>query len=161
MVPKKAKDVRTITITNRLNHDEICLIQARRTAFIARFIVLRESKRTRAHRRIEQLEWHNDTTAEHLAKIIRDIFISNGDNMEGVDRDIDRALAHASRSITFFVTEYSARSTSTFIDALFDYEVSNQLIFGPDDQPKPGGWRLPTDLKREAQKKIQHKLQNK
>jgi len=153
MVPKKAKDVRTIALKNEFERDDVCLTRARRTAFVARFIVLRESKRTKAHRRIEELEWDNNTSAEDLAAIIREIFIVNGDNMESVDRDLNRAMAHASRSISFFIDEYLSRSTVTFIDALFDYEASNQLLFGVDDQPKPGGWRLPGDLKREAKQK--------
>jgi len=153
MVPKKAKDVRTIVLKNDLKRDDISLIQARRTAFVARFIVLRESKRTRAHRRIEELKWNSDTSAEILSATVREIFLANGDSMESVDRDINRAMAHASRSISFFIDEYLSRSTTTFIDALFDYEASNQLLFGIDDQPKPGGWRLPNDLKREAKQK--------
>ena len=42
---------------------EQALVRARRTAFVARFIVLRESKRTRAHRVIETMEWADQTTA--------------------------------------------------------------------------------------------------
>jgi hypothetical protein len=153
MVPKKAKDVRMIALRNDLERDDVCLARARRTAFVARFIVLRESKRTKAHRRIEELEWDSSTSAEDLAAIIREIFIVNGDNMEFVDRDLNRAMAHSSRSISFFIDEYLSRSTVTFIDALFDYEASNQLLFGVDEQPKPGGWRLPSDLRREAKQR--------
>jgi hypothetical protein len=122
------------------------LIKARRTAFVARFIVMRESKRTRAHRVIELMEWDELTTPEELADMFRAVFKENGDNMMPVERDIRRAIAHASRSLNFFVREYSARSSTNFIDALFDYERSNQLLFGSDDQPKPGGWRLPREL---------------
>jgi hypothetical protein len=153
MVPKKARDVSTITLRNDLERDDVSVARARRTAFVARFIVLRESKRTRAHRRIEELKWDDRTSAEDLAALIREIFIVNGDSMESVDRDLNRAMAHASRSISFFIDEYLSRSTVTFIDALFDYETSNQLLFGVDEQPKPGGWRLPGDLKREARQK--------
>ena len=39
---------------------------AERTAFVARFIVLREGRRSRAHRQIEQLCWEIETTAEDL-----------------------------------------------------------------------------------------------
>lgn len=127
----------------------VAVIQARRTAFIARFIVLRESKRTRAHRIIEMTEWYEHTTAEELAQQFRQIFLDNGDNMTPVDRDINRALAHSSRSLNFFISEYAARSTLTFIDALYDYERSNSLLFGNDEQPKPGGWRLPSELVKE------------
>lgn len=123
------------------------LIRARRTAFIARFIVLRESKRTRAHRVIEMMDWEDLTSAEQLALRFRDVFVQNGDNMVPVDRDIKRALAHASRSLNHFIEEYATRSTLNFIDALYDYERSNTLLFGEsDEQPKPGGWRLPQEL---------------
>jgi hypothetical protein len=127
----------------------LSVIQARRTAFIARFIVLRESKRTRAHRLIEMCEWEDDTTAEELAKQFRQIFLENGDNMTPVDRDLKRAIAHSSRSLNFFISEYAARATTSFIDALDDYERSNSLLFGNDEQPKPGGWRLPSELSKE------------
>jgi hypothetical protein len=130
----------------QLEHTPLALIKARRTAFVARFIVLREGKRTRAHRQIELLTWSEDTSAEELADKFREIFKANGDSMTPVERDIRRALAHANRSISFFVQEYESRATTNFIDALFDYERSNALLFGKEDQPKPGGWRLPKEL---------------
>ncbi|MBX7144126.1 MAG: hypothetical protein K1X79_06725 [Oligoflexia bacterium] len=130
----------------------LSVIQARRTAFVARFIVLRESKRTRAHRIIETMSWDESTTAEELAKRFRQVFVDNGDNMVPVDRDINRAVAHASRSLNFFIHEYAARSTLNFIDALYDYERSNSLLFGSDEQPKPGGWRLPNELVKERER---------
>ena len=99
------------------------------------------------------MEWDDFTTAEEIAERIRKVFIENGDNMEPVERDIKRAMAHANRSLSHFVGEYSLRSTLTFIDALFDYEKSNQLLFGDDDQPKFGGWRLPQELLRSKKKK--------
>lgn len=132
--------------------DQRCLVRARRTAFVARFIVLRESKRTRAHRVIEGIEWDDQSTPEELAARIREIFVQNGDNMTPVDRDIRRALAHASRSINHFVKEYQARATMNFVDALFDYERSNKLLFGADEQPKPGGWRLAQELAKAREK---------
>ena len=55
--------------------------RARRTAFVARFIVLRESKRTKAHRIIEKMSWSDDTTAEELAMMFRQVFIENGDKV--------------------------------------------------------------------------------
>ena len=125
---------------------EQSLTKARRTAFVARFIVMREGKRSRAHRAIELTTWNDNTTAEELADIFRAVFKKNGDAMSPVERDIRRALAHANRSISFFVNEYETRSTTNFIDALFDYERSNSLLFGKDEQPKPGGWRLPKEL---------------
>lgn len=126
--------------------------RARRTAFVARFIVLRESKRTRAHRVIELMEWDDRTTAEELAERFRQVFRENGDNMMPVERDIRRALAHSSRSLNYFVKEYNSRATLTFIESLFDYERSNTLLFGADEQPKPGGWRLPKELLKDKAK---------
>ncbi len=122
------------------------VVQARRTAFVARLIVLRESKRTKAHRIIELMEWSQYTTAEELCMTFRQVFIDNGDNMIPVDRDLRRALAHANRSLNYFISEYASRSTVNFVQALEDYERSNSLLFGADEQPKPGGWRLPKEL---------------
>lgn len=138
-----------------LSEGELLLLKARRTAFVARFIVLRESKRTRAHRVIEMLEWDDRTDIDTLAELFRTAFRENGDNMAPVERDLRRALAHASRSINHFIREYSARATTSFIDALFDYERSNALLFGDDEAPKPGGWRLPKELlkQRELERK--------
>lgn len=124
------------------------LLRARRTAFVARFIVLRESKRSRAHRVIEMMAWDDNTSAEDLAKRFRQVFADNGDNLGPVDRDIRRALAHANRSLNHFVREYARRATRNFIEALFDYEKSNALLFGGEEQPRTGGWRLPRELSR-------------
>ncbi len=126
-------------------------IRARRTAFVARFIVLREAKRTRAHRSIELLRWSEETTAEELAETFREVFRENGDNMMPVERDIRRALGHSSRSLNHFIQEYARRATQSFIEALFDYERSNSLLFGNDEYPKPGGWRMPQELQRAQQ----------
>lgn len=116
--------------------------EARRTAFVARFIVLREAKRSRAHRKIEKLKWDRKTSAEELAEMIRSIFRENGDNLIPVERDIVRALAHANRSINYFIKEYYSRATDNFEEALMDYQRSNTLLFGDDDKPKLVGWRL-------------------
>lgn len=137
-----------------LQEIEKAILRARRTAFVARFIVLREGKRTRAHRVIELMDWEDLTTVEELAERFRQAFVENGDNMVPVDRDIRRAMAHSHRSLKFFVTEYSLRSTRSFVEALIDYERSNQLLFGIDDQPKPGGWRLPHELKRAKEQSL-------
>jgi len=131
---------------SKLPEENQNVIRARRTAFVARFIVLRESKRTRAHRVIEMMEWTADTSAEELMERFRQVFVENGDNMTPVDRDLRRAFAHSQRSLNHFIDEYSTRATSNFIEALFDYERSNSLLFGDEEQPKPGGWRLPQEL---------------
>ncbi|MEY4669682.1 MAG: hypothetical protein RL518_2381 [Pseudomonadota bacterium] len=125
------------------------IIRARRTAFVARFIVLREGKRTKAHRVIEMMDWEDLTTVEELAHRFRSAFEQNGDNMFPVDRDLRRAVAHSFRSIKFFVSEYALRATTDFVQALVDYERSNQLLFSDDDAPKPGGWRLPREIERQ------------
>ena len=141
----------------------LALERARRTAFVARFIVLREGKRTRAHRIIEGMDWDDRTTAEELCAQFRQVFVDNGDKLGPVDRDLRRAMAHADRVkphrkevignreipylVSHFIYEYQNRATTNFIDALFDYERSNALLFGDDgDQPKPGGWHLPREL---------------
>lgn len=132
----------------RLSEDDKALIRARRTAFIARFIVLREGKRSRAHRIIEMMEWSDLTTVEEVHARIRSTFIENKDSMGPVDRDLRRALAHADRALNHFVREYQTRACMSFIDALEDYERSNLLLFGDEEQPKPGGWRLPKELRK-------------
>jgi hypothetical protein len=124
------------------------IIRARRTAFVARFIVLREGKRTKAHRAIEMMEWEDLTTVEELAGSFRQAFVDNGDVMMPVDRDLRRSLAHSYRSLKFFVKEYARRATLSFIGALEDYGYSNELLFSDEEQPRSGGWRLPRELKR-------------
>lgn len=54
--------------------------------------MLRESKRTRAHRVIEMMDWGDLTSAEELAERFRSAFVENGDNMMPVDRDLRRAF---------------------------------------------------------------------
>lgn len=124
------------------------IIRARRAAFVARFIVLREGKRTRAHRVIEMMEWEDLATVEDLAHRFRQAFLDNGDNMVPVDRDLRRALAHSYRSLKFFISEYAHRATVDFIGALEDYGRSNELLFGAEEQPRSGGWRLPHELRK-------------
>ncbi len=141
--PKLSKAV------DKLSDQEKAAIRARRTAFVARFIVLREGKRTKAHRIIEMFEWDDLTTEHDLAEMIRAVFKSNGDSMGPVERDLKRALAHASRALNHFIEEYASRSSLSFIQALLDYERSNTLLFGSDEQPRTGGWRLPRELMKE------------
>ena len=117
---------------------------AERTAFVARFIVLREGRRSRAHRQIEKLCWDTETTAEQLYKMFRDAFVENGDKLQPVERDLNRALEHAKTSVLYFVDQYNNRTTLSFRDALDDYERSNRLLFGdePEVAPRTGGWRI-------------------
>ena len=133
----------------------LALEEARRTAFVARFIVLREAKRTKAHRVIERMEWERKTTAEELYARFRQAFVDNKDNMGPVDRDMKRAVRHADRDhivVGQFIREYQSRATTSFIDALYDYGRSNSLLFGDEDQPKSGGWRMPNELEKERDK---------
>ena len=118
---------------------------AKRTAFVARFIVLREGRRSRAHRLIENLEWSEETTAEELSKRFREAFQSNGDKLQPVDRDIKRALEHAEYSADYFTDQYIERQSLSFHQALSDYERSNRLLFGDSQKelPRSGGWRIP------------------
>lgn len=151
-------------------YDKLLLERARRTAFISRFIVLREGKKSKAHRQIETLEWTDATTTEELYVMLRDVFSQYGDSPITVERDLRRAKAHADRlnpykndgqSDTFeshfslwpLIEEYNKRACTNFVDALFDYERSNKLLFGDEgDQPKLGGWRLPRELLRGRKK---------
>ncbi len=124
-----------------------------RTAFIARFIVLREGRRSKAHRIIEELTWESSASANEIALKIREAFIENGDQLFPVDRDINRAFVHAERSGKYFVDHYLERATLTFKDALIDYAKSNMMLFGEKEFegekkndptiPKKGGWRIP------------------
>lgn len=113
-----------------------------RTAFVSRFIVLRENRRTKAHRKIETLIWDDSTSAEELYDQFRQAFLDNGDKLTPVDRDLRRALSHAYCSIEHFIGQYLGRSTKSFEEALQDYMKSNELLFGEDEMPKAVGWRL-------------------
>lgn len=128
-------------LRNQQNARDIAL----RTAFVSRFIVLREGRRSRAHRKIETLAWDPDTTAEELYEKFREAFIQNGDKLETVDRDLKRALKHAHCSIEHFIGQYLSRSTNSFQEALLDYRKSNALLFGDDTEKeiKTVGWRIP------------------
>jgi len=113
-----------------------------RTAFVSRFIVLRENRRTKAHRKIETMVWNVEASAEDLYEQFREAFIENGDKLMPVDRDLKRALSHAYCSIEHFMGQYLGRSTKSFDEALKDYHKSNTLLFGEDDIPKIVGWRI-------------------
>jgi hypothetical protein len=118
---------------------------ALRTAFVSRFILIRESRRSRAHRLIEVMDWDYSSTAEDLYDMFRAAFVKNGDKLEAVDRDLRRALSHAYCSIEHFIGHYVNRSTTNFIDALEDYKKSNKLLLGEEvnKEIKSVGWRLP------------------
>lgn len=90
------------------------------------------------------MKWTTATTAEDLYRSFREAFISNGDKLQPVDRDLKRALEHADCSANYFVDQYAGRVTLSFREALEDYERSNRLLFGddPEEVPRSGGWRL-------------------
>ena len=117
---------------------------ALRTSFVSRFIVLREGRRSRAHRKIEQMEWDRSASAEELRERFLAAFRDNGDKLDLIERDLRRAYDYASNSVDHFILHYVNRSTLTFQDALDDYIKSNELLFGSEDEEKPreGGWRL-------------------
>lgn len=113
-----------------------------RTAFVARFIVLREGRRSRAHRLIEELVWDTKSTAGELYDKFREAFVANGDRLGPIDRDLRRALEHAEKSVDYFIQPYIDRATTSFRDALIDYQRSNELLFGEEGTaPRNGGWR--------------------
>ena len=127
---------------------DLILIKARRTAFIARFIVLREQKPSHAHRQIELLEWKDNCTAEEVAQMLRDAYINNKDNIKNVDRDIKRALAHASRALKYFIDQYIQRATTSFLSALEDYQYSNKMLFGDLEQPENKAWHSAAAIRK-------------
>ncbi len=118
-----------------------------RTAFIARFIVVREGRRSRAHRAIEEMTWSEDATAEEVLNMFREAFVVNKDRMSVVDKDLQKALKHAKRSVEYFLEQYIGRSTTSFRDALDDYVKSNILLFGLNEElPRSGGWKFSEHL---------------
>ncbi len=90
------------------------------------------------------MHWNTDTTADDLYREFRQAFITNGDKLQPVDRDLNRALEHADCSANYFVDQYADRVTLSFRESLEDYERSNRLLFGddPEEVPRTGGWRL-------------------
>ena len=137
-----------LNLNNNSRHSAEEIAIAIRTAFISKFVVLREGKRSKAHRDIERLTWSRNATAEDLCHAIRELFKLNGDKLSTVDRDLKRALQHAHGSASFFIPQYISRQTLSFKEALEDYERSNELLFGSEESPvtKRTGWRLSNQL---------------
>lgn len=121
---------------------------ALRTAFIARFIVLREGRRSKAHRMIEEMVWSDSASADDVLKMFRQAFIANGDKMQPVEKDLQKAFKHAKRSAEYFIDQYLGRVTNSFSDALLDYSRSNSLLFSGESEESPGegGWILPKNI---------------
>ena len=130
------------------NHSEEQTLSAIRTAFVAKFILLRESKRSKAHRSIEKLSWQKNTSAKDLYNQFRAEFVRNGDKIVTVEKDLDRALLHAEDSANYFLGQYLSRECLSFKEALLDYERSNELLFGSSVCPnnKRKGWKLSTEI---------------
>ena len=118
---------------------------ALRTAFVSRFIVLREEKKSRAHRAIEKLEWSKEETASGLFTRFKEIFDSCKDDETHAERDLVKALEHAERSVDHFMEQYLGRATQSFADALRDHKRSNELLFGSGVSyvSSPIGWKVP------------------
>ena len=128
---------------NRPTHTPEELRIAKRTAFVARFIVLREGRRTKAHRMIEEMTWSQDSDAETLANMFKAAFLMNGDKAKRFEKDLKKALDHAEYSSRYHVSHYLERACLTFSDAIADYHRTNSLLFEEDspDRPKSGGWK--------------------
>lgn len=136
---------------------------ALRTAFVARFIVLRESRKSEAHRLIERTEWGDIVSAEDLYNEFLEIFSIFKEELFLAKKDLDRALEHSVRSVDHFVEQYAARATTSFSEALRDYWRSNELLFGIKERQRKGktGWKAPpprgfsrTPLKSKAVKAV-------
>jgi len=125
-------------------HTQDELRVAQRTAFVARFIVLREGRRSKAHRMIEEMAWTPETDAETLAKMFTAAFMMNGDKIQRFEKDLKKALMHANNSANYHVDHYLERATENFKDAILDYERSNELLFdeNSEEKPKSGGWQV-------------------
>lgn len=128
---------------NKPKHTEDELRIAKRTAFVARFIVLREGRRTKAHRMIEEMTWSEDSDAEALANMFRAAFLMNGDKVKRFEKDLKKALDHAEYSSRYHVDHYIERACLSFREAIEDYHRTNSLLFEEDspDKPKSGGWQ--------------------
>ena len=139
-------DLLNFSGANKVNFTESERIIALRTAFVARFIVLREGRRSKAHRMIEEMVWTDDASAENVANMFRHAFIASGDKIQPAEKDITKALDHAKRSIEYFLDHYLGRATTSFQEALEDYQRSNELLFGEnrEEVPRSGGWQVVT-----------------
>ena len=107
-------------------------IIAERTAFIARFIVIRENQRCKAHRILEKMDWQINTSAEELLERFKSAFLASGDSIKKVDKDLNQAIRQAKHSADYFLEQYLNRATLNFKEALRDYKKSNRLLFGND-----------------------------
>ena len=125
------------------------LCRAKRTAFVTRFIVLREKRRSRAHRLIEHLSWDQYSSAEEVAVMIRSVFKNSGESARSYEPDIRKALNYAKGLYFYFVPQYAERATNCFLDALVDYERSKDLLFSREESPDCLGWRMPAEIQHE------------
>lgn len=115
---------------------------ALRNAFIARFIVLTNRRRSRANGLLKKLTWTEEVTAEQLAEIIKGIFVSANDFNETIEKDIAKSIEHANYSAIFFTEYYHQRSILSIKEAVEDYKRSNELLFG--DRETTSSSKLPT-----------------
>ncbi|MBL7662865.1 hypothetical protein JNK13_08960 [bacterium] len=118
---------------------------ALRTAFVARFIILRENRKSKVNKAIEDLSWSLDATVDEIYRVIRKTLTEAGDRTQIVDRDLKRAKAYSERTVDYFIDQYLSRATTSFRDALADYQRSSELL-GRDEsiqkRSQRSGWRI-------------------
>ncbi|MCS6960896.1 MAG: hypothetical protein NZT61_00120 [Deltaproteobacteria bacterium] len=115
------------------------IIRAQRTAFVSKFIILRETKISPAHTVIEMLTWEDKTTYLELANAFEKIFKVTGRDKTYL-KDIKKAIEHAKNLSIAFVNEYARRSGLSFLESLIDYEKSIFILFGPNYLSSIIGW---------------------
>lgn len=118
---------------------KLALIRARRTAFVSKFIILRENKISRSHAILERLHWDDTTTYYDLYRAFYKI-LRAFDKPLCFKKDLDKAKEHAKTLSPTFVREYANRSGQSFLEALIDYEKSVYILFGADHLRTLLGW---------------------
>lgn len=126
------------------------IIRAKRTAFVSKFIILREKKISQAHSIIERLLWNQKTDYQTLARVFKRIFKFFNDERT-YESDIKKASEYAKNLPTYFIKEYDTRSGTSFLQALLDYEKSVFILFGSDYLKNLLGWAPPSSLARNYQ----------
>lgn len=114
-------------------------VASTRAAFLSKFILLRENKKSKAHREIEKEFWGPEETAQDLYAKFLCIFEKYKDNK--AKEDLKASLKYAKTLIDYFVNQYSTRITLNFGDALRDYKRTHDLL--EENCLKPMGWKIP------------------
>ncbi|MCS6892954.1 MAG: hypothetical protein NZO16_00045 [Deltaproteobacteria bacterium] len=123
------------------------ILRARRTAFVSKFIILRENKVSRAHEIIEKLAWDDTDSHYTLAKAFEKIFNFFGEDKSYM-KDIEKALLSAKSLSAAFIKEYATRSGKCFLEALLDHERSIFILFGSEYLRLLLGWTPASFLAR-------------